>query len=468
VPGTLSGSDAIELLFEGERLLPMRQPERTADGEEATDEFVRVTLPSPQLGTCDLQVRYSIPTAKLPPNASVDRPIPLVMPAEGELAGNDLYVTAPQGVEVQLRQKSAWSRPEEAGDWHQRHNGVHLASGDRQGEVVLRVRQRDRGATVVERAWIQTLLAVAGRRERAVFCVSTRQNELELILPTEVDAQRMQAWLGPEAPEDREPVKVQSTPEGRLVVPLPPVSEPRRLWLEIRYDFDDPRAGAGGVSVGLPGLGGDVTVRRIYWELLLPPSEHVIVMPGDLTAEIRWGWNGLFWGRNAVKDESELAAWSGADPRYAMPKGANRYLFSSLGAIRRCELRTASRWLIVLIASTAVLTAGLLLIYVPASRHPALLLVAGVVMIGISALFPEPALLTLQAAGLGMAMALLAALLYRTLSRGPQGRPRREPSSSVFEKGSTQGQPPPAVVGNQASTDTAPAPMPMPSPDSNR
>jgi len=206
----------------------------------------------------------------------------------------------------------------------------------------------------------------------------------------------------------------------------------------------------------------------MVWELLLPQNEHVIVTPEGFTGEFRWGWTGSFWGRKPLLTQAQLEAWSGARRTVPMPEAANRYLFSSLAPVARCELRTASRWVIVLGASSAVLAVGLLLIYVPACRHPALLLVGAIALLGTVVLYPGPALLASQAASLGLVLALLGGLLNRLLGPGRGERRRRDASSSVLERGSTQAQFPAPSAGKEASTDTVPAPIPLRTSDSSR
>jgi hypothetical protein len=55
----------------------------------------------------------------------------------------------------------------------------------------------------------------------------------------------------------------------------------------------------------------------------------------------------------------------------------------------------------------------LLLIYVRRLRHPAALLSAAVLLLAAGAVYPEPAALAAQAGVLGLALALLAAILAR-------------------------------------------------------
>jgi len=468
VPRSLAGSEKLEVLLEGQPLSPVPLPDQPDAPDPSSPIRMQVALPKARIGKCELEVRYPIQMAQLPPEGNVVRPIPLVMPGEGELSRNEVIVTAPEGIKVGLQSSEGpWTRSEDGSGSLKPGNGPRLCADKRASEVVLRIDREDHETTVVERAWIQTWLTDNGRHERAVFRFTTDQKELQLALPAGFDARQVEVVVGPESVEDRESVNVQLTAEGHLVIPLPDDSNRRSRWLEARYAFSDPRPGPGSLSIALPRLEGNVWVQRMYWELVLPQNEHVIVGPRGFTPEWRWGWNGSYCGRNPLMDQAQLEAWSGARRRTGVPKASSRYLFSAAGPVTLCELRTASRWWIVLGASSAVLAAGLLLIYVPASRHPAALFAVAVVLLSGGVLYPGPALLASQAAGLGLALALSAALLHRALG-GSRGRlVRRETSSSVLDRGSTQAQPRPPAAAKDISTESAPGELPIPTPDSS-
>ena len=245
--------------------------------------------------------------------------------------------------------------------------------------MILTIHQEEGDAIVVDRAWIQTCLTDGIWRERAVFCFTSNRKEVVLVLPAGVDFRRLRPrlTLGSGSGENRKPIEIDQPREGRLVVPLPDNEGHQRQWLEARYVYSGFPSSPGRLSLELPDLEGEVWVRRMYWELVLPRNEHVIVAPEGFTAEYEWGWNGSFWGRRPTMEPWQLEAWSGAERLGDVPESVSRYLFSRPGPAARGELRTANRWLIVLVASSAVLLGGLLLIYVPASRHPAALLAVG-------------------------------------------------------------------------------------------
>jgi hypothetical protein len=345
--------------------------------------------------------------------------------------------------------------------------GLNLSADERTSEVMLTIHQEEGDAIVVDRAWIQTCLTDGIWRERAVFRFTSNRKEVVLALPTGVDFRRLRLTLGSGSGESRKPIEIDQLREGRLLVALPDNSGDQRRWLEARYVYSGAPSRPGRLSMELPGLEGEVWVRRMYWELVLPHNEHVVVAPEGFTAEYEWGWNGSFWGRRPTMEAWQLEEWSGAERLNDVPESVSRYLFSRPGPVARGELRTANRWLIVLVASSAVLLGGLLLIYVPASRHPAALLAVALVLVGASISYPGPALLASQAAGLGLALALLGALLDRTLGRTRGTVGGREPSSSILDRHSTQAQYQRPVEAEQASTETVPVEMSIPHPDSN-
>jgi hypothetical protein len=213
------------------------------------------------------------------------------------------------------------------------------------------------------------------------------------------------------------------------------------------------------LDLEFPQLGRDTWTRRFYWQLVLPYDENVIMPPAQFTHEFTWGWNDYFWGRKPLLEQPQLETWIGARYQAPIPEGANRYVFSGLGRIRGGELRVASRAWIVLMASGVVLILGLVMIYVPATRNPAALLALAVLLLAVGVLYPEPTLLLAQAASLGLVLAVVAAILRRSLSRRPTS-PYREPSQVIVERGSTQPFHQLPSAGNQASTGSAPAAVP--------
>ena len=450
VPRSLLGSGKLEISMDGQPLSLTEPADAAEKAGETGPVLRRLLLPKARIGICELVVRYPIALEKLLPEAGISASVPLVMPMDGKLTGNRALVTANAGVRVQLLE-GPWTLVDPSVPQPEHRQGQQLAASQRADRVVLGIHLEDRdalGATVVERAWIQTVLLDGSRQDRAVLRFTSDRRELGLVLPAGVDPGKVEVWL------DRQ--RVEGTPAaGKLTIGLPESFSQGSHWLEAAYRLPASPAARGLLSLDLPHLGREVWVRRLYWQLVLPRNEHVIVSPAGMLPEFTWGWNGSFFGRNPSFEQPMLEVWSGGQRRTPVPSATSRYLYSSLHLVDRCELRTANRTLIVLLASTVVLMCGLLLIYVPATRHPAALLLAAVVLCSVAALCPEPTLLAAQAASLGFAATFLAALLQRIMLRRRPGA--RDSGSSLLNKASTQTLYPSPLGNHPGSTGSNPA-----------
>jgi hypothetical protein len=451
VPRVLTNSDAVEVLYEGQRL-----PLLELSGQDEASEPARrrVALPAPRIGQAELTIRFPLELEHIPPGGAALQRVPLVMPADGTLSANRLRVTTRAGLIAECRE-GPWAAGDKEISLSPRPQGLQLGAAERSNQAVLAVRQDEQdgtAATVIAQAWIQTWLTPASPQERAVFRFTTRQKELELVLPAGSDAADLDLWL------DRQPIQAQTTAEGRLLVAMPEAGGPGPHTLEARYHYTEPRSAAGRLSVRFPHLGRDRWIRRMYWQLILPRDEHVVANPAGFTPEFQWGWYKLFWGRWPVLDQTALESWSGARHLGALRTAGNDnwYLFSTMGNVDRAELLTARRSWIVLAASAAALLVGLALVYVPAVRHPAGVLTLSVLLCAAVGLYPEQVLLLAQASSLGLVLAAAAGLLHARRFRRKLREPGREPSSSVVPRDSTLTQPYPVGIGDSLSTQSSP------------
>src|SRR5439155_12373062 len=132
--------------------------------------------------------------------------------------------------------------------------------------------------------------------------------------------------------------------------------------------------------------------------LLLPEDRHLIASPDELTSEMAWATDRWPQMQRPVMDQRQLEAWIKASRQPLLPRGANEYLFGGLGRWPTLNVVAAQRWLIVSLASVAVLVFGLLLIHVPGMRSPGVLLTAAVIIAAGAVVTPQAALVAAQGA----------------------------------------------------------------------
>src|SRR5690606_28900693 len=213
----------------------------------------------------------------------------------------------------------------------------------------------------------------------------------------------------------------------------------------------------------LPRFNGNVWTQHLYWQLTVPSNRHLIDASRELTPEFVWRWNGLGWERQPVKEQSELEAWSGAEPNALSPESMNRYLFSIAGNPGQIEVITAGRGELVFVVSLIVWAYGLLLIYVRALRSPTALFLTGVLLVALAAWQTSSSLLFLQAAALGLAMVALAMLLelFQARRRSSPRIVRSAGSSIVNSRTASTSIRTPAPIA-PASTESLPGEVEMP------
>jgi len=388
---------------------------------------MRVALPKTCIGLCEINARYPLLSAAATESTLH---IPLLMPLDVELTSNIATITPAADQQVAVA-PGAWAAVEGGLIQAASPRTRELSAAQRTAELTLKLRGENGGnaAINIDRAWIQTCITQqpsAARQDQVVLQFATRRHELTITLPD--GAARDQATVQVNGMA----VAPRAAGDNALIIPLPNDIEQQRYVLNLQYHFPGPRAGRGAMKFEFPSLGEDAWVRHAYWQLLLPPEEHLVIAPRGMTGEFAWGWNHFYFGRQPLLNQVDLETWAGLSHpgNLPAPTGMNVYLFSSLGRIDSCEIVTSGRSTIVFLSSGVALLAGLLLIYVRAARHPVVLLAATALLAGLAAIYPELALLAGQASAVGLALVLLAAFLRQLITGSV--RPRLPELSSAM------------------------------------
>ncbi len=407
-----------------------------------------------------MKIDYALAHDKLSPATSLSLAVPLVTPGTGKLAHNQLQVSPRAGVLVSPR-KSTWTSDTKS----PATGGVALvlSSLEAPSEIPLAVeltRRQAEGKTSIECGWVQTVLADRGRQDRAVFRFKSGEQKLRIELPFGVEISSLDARL-----DGRSVSLGESDSPSEVLVPLAGDAREEHV-LELRYDvLPLDRSNNGRTEIQLPEFRPPTWVRRLYWELVTPGTEHLLSGPARFASESIWVRDGLLWRREPALYQTELESLVGGGVGLPARAGANRYLFSTVGIVEPLEVWIVSRSVLVFASSLVLLGIGLVLIYFPPARHPGLILVLVVCILAASLIKPEAALLLAQASSLGLVLAFLAAALARrTLRRSPVIASSRGSSRAVLDRSATQAFHRPAK-STPSSTATATA-MQISSPES--
>ena len=417
LPSELASVDQLEVRVnnEDEKLAVLSEP--SVAGDVSRPWQVRVALGQARIGAFVLQVRFATRIGPLVRKQSIAWDVPLVTPLDGELTVSEVHVTSSPAIHVAPKTDAAesasrWESVDAAGNGHESRPAFSArATADAPLEpLVVQLREAESiGATNVSRKWIQARFTTTARQDRVAVTLTSPQRQATIQMPEGVIAERMELIVDGQ----RKPLSLRD--DGTITVALS--GDRTRLHrIELRYEL--PVGGLANQStVDYAQLIGNVVVRDVYWQIVLPQDVYLVSAPGQLTAEYHWRWRRSHWARQSHLGQTHLERWVGAQSRPPLPASANSYVFSKTGDIDAFHLRKASRSMIVLIVSGGSLLLGLAIIYVPFARKAAFLITLAFVLLGIGVAFPDPTMLISQAAALGVALAVFAALMRRLLRR---------------------------------------------------
>jgi hypothetical protein len=119
-----------------------------------------------------------------------------------------------------------------------------------------------------------------------------------------------------------------------------------------------------------------------------------------------------------------LEVWIGASRQDSLPRGANEYLFSTLGQSPPLGFTTMGRRTLLVLGGGIALLLGLALLHIAALRRAETLLVAAVLIVALGFALPDAAALVGQTAVLGLAVAAVVGIwIWMASGRAPGTRP---------------------------------------------
>jgi hypothetical protein len=404
-PRELASGGSLQLSLDGQPLAVM-----AAEGSAAANSALarlQFSTPADQIGSFQVLVRYALPL-----RWDGQKPLPLALPlvlpldeGEDQFEGQQLEFLLAEGLQIEPDGEAEdATQPTpiggEATDVYQWTNPPSVSRWTIQASQASEF-----APTAVSQMWVQTWLTPESRQERVALRLNTLQPAVRVKLPKGVRQSSVLTAI------DGKEIQRTNRMPGVIAVNLPASARGHECVLEVCYavDFTGQPMGllveelraAEIVEAGAP--------RRVYWQLVFPEDQHLILPPGDMAVEMTWSKQGRFVARRPVMDQRQLEAWIDATPQDPPPLGVNEYLFGTLGRWPTLQVRSASRRLIVPVASGFVLAVGLLLVHVRRLRSPGVLLAAAIVLAAVALAAPDFAMLAGQGAMLGLAVAIVAA-----------------------------------------------------------
>ena len=431
VPRELLTPEANFRLQLDDQPLPFTSPKEPV--EDTPTIRMNVPLPEPRLGEFQIRAISTRPGVLSARAALVECSIPLVMPQSPTLTTNSATIKSEAGLGIE----------EVGGPWHDSKAGsaatapdptIHeLIASDPAANLTFSVTSvtANNSVAVVERASAQTLVTATGKRERVVYHVDHLTGDIEFSLPLAAKPESLEVFV------DNHRCDTEKAGQNSHLARVPGNSGTGRHWIDLRYWVNETHSRLGKVEVKLPRLKSCNWVASLYWQLILPKDQHLLLASTALTGEYTWTWSGLSFGAQPSLNTSELEDWAGAAHEAFALDQTNSYLFSTVGNPEVLSAWSAVRSQLVLVGSLSVLTLGLILIYVPASRKPYVLAGAALLVVVACTWDSDAAIVLMQSAVIGIALVALAALLkYRLTHARRVPVVARGSGSSILRPGS--------------------------------
>jgi len=394
--------------------------------EVGTQQQADIQLDEDRLGSFRILADFELPAPQVYAITSVPVPIPLLQSTDAAFASTRFELTGGSGINVVL-DSDTWKS-----ELDLENRTVWRAAGS-PAQVDLALRLGDLANshrfTVPRVAIAQVIEDVDKGIAQAWACyhIQGQITTLALTFPAEVRMNRppVFSWDGQPLTSDhfRQTVTPGGGIEFRLDVSRFAAGNEHLLVVDYRVSgHSENGVLAGRHSLVAPRLAETVHVAETLWQVHLPVGQHLLSGARGHASRFSWKWQTLHFARESDSGFDRAAVWlavPGHSPRLPAITRGNAYVFTNYGAPDQFSIRSISQWSLVLLGAGLALSAGLVLLYIPHTRHAITFLAVGFV-VAVSALWlAEPITLLLQPAVLGLTLATLAAILHQRFGRRP-------------------------------------------------
>lgn len=357
---------------------------------------------------------------ELKPDVAAPLEIPTLRPAAdlATVSRTAARIDSPADLHLTVDAESTdWTRASDDGTTRLRLSAAQLPASVHVSATYAPPQRRV--STVVEKAWLQTWLSGEQRQDRAVYQLRTNGQSVRLVLPPQVDAERIVVLVdGVEVSPTVDARQVELALLNSTTVESSSSDTFRRHVIECWWPSAEGATDRALIQLNPPQVM-DAWTLKTYWHVVVPRRRMSLVAPAGMDAEV--GNSPWWWQHEPWLTQQDLEKWCGASqqasPDQQQSAAYSQYLFSTVGSPPETRLSTASTATTMLLFALAALGVGMLFYYVSAMRHPAVLGAAAVAVCYLALAWPAAALFAAQSALLAVAVVLSSLVLEQVFKQ---------------------------------------------------
>jgi len=405
-PITLTGDSAPGSLPSGSAS-SSSPPVAATFAAESGINLVTYKLPIPRMGAFELVVRYAIGRSAVGEASAISETVPLVraLPtSDFKLGPASLSITAVPGWEFELADDEWTVRSGASGALPATE--MSLTSSTNSPRILLLSRRREtksNGMVLLHRLWVQSWFGSQLRSERYVARLTCSADFLSLRMPPSTVMDELLITLNGMT------IRPTIMEGGLLRIELPPEVPRNDCLLEMFYTIPRQSNWFGRTSVTFPRISSAVAPQQTYWHVVSSARELLLDGPPSFSTHATWRWRNFFWDRQASISPTELERWLQAPTLEASRSNTNQYLFSTLGSEVQTQIQFGSLATLVLLFGGVVFALGMFATHLPPSRYPSIPVALAILGFFVVGIWPDMATLVLQAAAVGLILAMIGA-----------------------------------------------------------
>ena len=394
--------------------------------EVGTQQQADIQLDEDRLGSFRIIADFELSAPEILAITTVAMPIPLMQSTDAAFRSTRFELTGGGGIDAVLDGET-WQSELDI-----ENRPVWRASGSPpQVDLALRLGDRDASYhfTVPRVAIVQVLQDADSGTVQSWACYHIQGQITTLVVRFSADAKMSRVpvfhWDGQPLRSDhyRETVTPGGGAEFRLDVSGFTSGSDHLLQVDYHVvNRSDNGLLSGRHQLVTPRLADTAHIAETLWQVHLPVGHHLLNGARGHSPRFSWQWQGLHFSRETDTGFDHAADWlavPGHAPQFPPIAVGNAYTFSNFGPPDSFSFHSISQWSFVLLGAGLALAAGLILLYIPHTRHVVTGLSAGFVVAVLAIWLAEPITLLLQPALLGLALATLAAILHHRFGRHP-------------------------------------------------